>query len=105
AVWSDIVACVETQLPIAAVHDFVRLAQLDTVEDAVFLARHFYVFLAAYDGSSQELKALLAHPDWRARAALAEGIRAGRAIPQDTMTSIMESLVADQRLQGPRRRR
>ncbi|PWU48503.1 hypothetical protein DLJ47_28160 [Micromonospora sp. S4605] len=95
AVWSDIVACVETQLPISAVHDFVRLAQLDTVEDAVFLARHFYVFLATDDGSSQELKALLAHPDWRTRAALAEGIRAGHAIPHDTMISIMESLVTD----------
>ncbi|TWJ20730.1 orotidine 5'-phosphate decarboxylase / HUMPS family protein [Micromonospora endolithica] len=95
AVWSDIVACVERQLPIAAVQDFVRLAQLDTVEDAVFLARHFYVFLAADDGSSQELKALLAHPDWRARAALAEGIRAGHAIPHQTMISIMESLAAD----------
>ncbi|MBM0224497.1 HEAT repeat domain-containing protein [Micromonospora sp. ATA51] len=95
AVWSDIVACVETQLPVAAVHDFVRLAQLDTVEDAVFLARHFYVFLAADDGTSQELKALLAHPDWRARAALAEGIRAGHAITHQTMISIMESLAAD----------
>ena len=95
AVWSDIVACVETRLPIAAIHDFVRLAQLDTVEDAVFIARHFYVFLATDDGSSQELKALLAHPDWRARAALAEGIRAGRAIPHHTMASIMESLAAD----------
>lgn len=95
AVWSDIVACVETQLPIAAIHDFVRLAQLDTVEDAVFLARHFYVFLAADDGTSQEMKALLAHPDWRARAALAEGIRAGHAIPHHTVISIMESLAAD----------
>ncbi|MEW2386069.1 orotidine 5'-phosphate decarboxylase / HUMPS family protein [Micromonospora sp. NPDC047707] len=95
AVWSDIVACVETQLPIAAIHDFVRLAQLDTVEDAVFLARHFYVFLTADDGTSQELKALLAHPDWRARAALAEGIRAGHAIPHQMMISIMESLAAD----------
>ncbi|MET8372152.1 orotidine 5'-phosphate decarboxylase / HUMPS family protein [Micromonospora profundi] len=95
AVWSDIVACVETQLPVAAVHDFVRLAQLDTVEDAVFLARHFYVFLSADDGASQELKTLLAHPDWRARAALAEGIRAGHAIPHHTTISIMESLAAD----------
>ncbi|MEU8263074.1 orotidine 5'-phosphate decarboxylase / HUMPS family protein [Micromonospora sp. NPDC048999] len=95
AVWSDIVACVETQLPIATIHDFVRLAQLDTVEDAVFIARHFYVFLATDGGSSHELKALLAHPDWRARAALAEGIRAGHAIPHHTMTSIMESLATD----------
>ncbi|OKI71743.1 hypothetical protein A6A27_20050 [Micromonospora sp. CB01531] len=95
AVWSDIVACVETRLSIAAIHDFVRLAQLDTVEDAVFIARHFYVFLATDDGNSQELKALLAHPDWRARAALAEGIRAGHAIPHHTMISIMESLAAD----------
>ncbi|MDG4800500.1 orotidine 5'-phosphate decarboxylase / HUMPS family protein [Micromonospora sp. WMMD980] len=95
AVWSDIVACVETQLPLAAVQDFVRLAQLDTVEDAVFLARHFYVFLTADDGTSQELKTLLAHPDWRARAALAEGIRAGHAIPQQTVVSIMEALTAD----------
>jgi len=95
AVWSDIVACVETQLPIATINDFVRLAQLDTVEDAVFIARHFYVFLATDGGSSQELKVLLAHPDWRARAALAEGIRTGHAIPHHTMTSIMEPLATD----------
>ncbi|GAB3860625.1 hypothetical protein GCM10029963_63820 [Micromonospora andamanensis] len=95
AVWDDIVACVETQLPIAAIHDFVRLAQLDTVEDAVFLARHFYVFIATDDGRSQELKALLAHPDWRARAAVAEGIQAGRAIPPHTTTMILEALVTD----------
>lgn len=95
AVWSDIVTCVETQLPLAAVHDFVRLAQLDTVEDAVFLARHFYVFLTADDNASQELMTLLAHPDWRARAALAEGIRDGHAIPQQTVISIMEALTAD----------
>ncbi|MBB5111377.1 3-keto-L-gulonate-6-phosphate decarboxylase/transcriptional regulator with XRE-family HTH domain [Micromonospora echinospora] len=95
AVWSDIVACVETQLPLAAVHDFVRLAQLDTVEDAVFLARHFYVFLTADGSTSQELKTLLAHPDWRARAALAEGIRTGHAIPHQTVFSVMEALTAD----------
>ncbi|WP_233600235.1 orotidine 5'-phosphate decarboxylase / HUMPS family protein [Micromonospora sp. M71_S20] len=94
-VWSDIVACVERQLPIAAVHDFVRLAQLDAVEDAVFIARHFHVFLATDNGSSHELKALLAHPDWRARAALVEGIRAGRAVPLHTITEVLEALVAD----------
>ncbi|MDG4765776.1 HEAT repeat domain-containing protein [Solwaraspora sp. WMMD406] len=95
AVWSDIVARVETQLPIAAAHDFVRLTQLDIVEDAVFLARHFYVFLTADDSTSHQLKTLLAHPDWRARAALAEGIRAGQVIPRHTVISIMESLTAD----------
>lgn len=95
AVWSDIVTCVETQLSVATVHDFVRLAQLDTVEDAVFLARHFYVFVAADDGRSQELKSLLSHPDWRTRAALAEGIGAGHAIPQHAVSSILESLTRD----------
>ncbi|MBN1172998.1 MAG: HEAT repeat domain-containing protein [Micromonosporaceae bacterium] len=95
SVWSEIISCVETQLPEPAVRQFVTLANLDAVEDAVFFARHFYAFFGDDAESRDRINTLLSHPDWRVRAAVADGIRQGQTTNRQVIAVLVAPLTHD----------
>lgn len=91
--WPDIIRFVEHTFGIAEARDLVDATDLTMGDEAIFIARHFYLFSTATD--LLHLDAFLGHSNWRVRAALAEGISDDRA-PQDVSTlRVLEQLVHD----------
>lgn len=94
-VWPEMVSCVEGRLPVTLVHEFVGLANLEAVEDAVFFARHFFVFFGDDEDSAKRLERLLNHSDWRVRAAIADGMRCGNVTNNNLIARLVKPLTRD----------
>ncbi len=95
AIWPEIAQCVDTHLPADTVDEFVGLTQVETAQDAVFLARHFFAFFGAAAEHAEKLSELLNHPDWRVRAALADGLRGHGAAEHRLLDTIAGPLAGD----------
>jgi 3-keto-L-gulonate-6-phosphate decarboxylase/transcriptional regulator with XRE-family HTH domain len=94
AIWPDVVDLVERRLTESSVHAELDAADLTAATDAVFFARHAILFAGDDPRLTQPLKALEEHPDWRVRAALADGLRNGLT-PQPAMARIISALAED----------
>lgn len=74
-IWDDVVLAIEQSLDARAASQLLTSVDLDNAEAAAFFARHFFLFFGDEQDLTGSLESLLAHPDWRVRAALAEGLR------------------------------
>ncbi|WP_116051396.1 orotidine 5'-phosphate decarboxylase / HUMPS family protein [Amycolatopsis palatopharyngis] len=93
ALWPEITGFIERTFDVADAYTLLDAADLANGDEAIFFARHFYLFFA--DTANNALEAFLGHPSWRVRAALAEGTDDDRA-PIDTAgLAVMERLVHD----------
>ncbi|MCW6003746.1 HEAT repeat domain-containing protein [Micromonospora sp. CPCC 205371] len=95
AVWTEITMCVERSMDSEQVARLLAAANLDDADEATFFARHFFVFVSSDHDPADLLDTLLTHPDWRVRAALAEGIGDVRARSNRAHGPILERLIAD----------
>lgn len=93
ALWPDITRFVEQSFGIAEARDLVDAADLAVGDEAIFIARHFYLFSTATD--LLQLDAFLGHANWRVRAALAEGINDDRAPLDASSLKVLEQLAHD----------
>jgi 3-keto-L-gulonate-6-phosphate decarboxylase/transcriptional regulator with XRE-family HTH domain len=73
-VWPDMAAAIERALDAQDAAQMLAGADLVNPRDAVFFARHFFLFFGAEASFDAPLTELLGHADWRVRAALA-GVR------------------------------
>jgi hypothetical protein len=94
AIWTDMVAYVQDILPDEALRDLLAFADFSSASDAIFLARHSRALLGVDAYSSKHVAPLLEHPDWRVRAALADGIRHDD-MPHPTADTVISALVSD----------
>lgn len=92
-IWPDVAGFIERTFDAADTYALLDTADLANGADATYFARHFYLFFA--DTSNGALESFLSHPNWRVRAALAEGIDDDRAPISDTAVVIIDRLVHD----------
>ncbi|GAA4010602.1 hypothetical protein GCM10022247_36020 [Allokutzneria multivorans] len=92
AVWEAVRECVENVLDAASVRALLAAADLDSGEEATFLARHAYLFSG--DGYAR-LEALLGHESWRVRAALAHSVGSGQSTLIASDVLVLQRLVSD----------
>jgi 3-keto-L-gulonate-6-phosphate decarboxylase len=91
--WPDIVGAIERTLDANSARRMLAGADLYDPDEAVFFARYFFLFFGPDAAGDSVLAELLGHPDWRVRAALAEGIpEAGSSGP---LTRIGRVLATD----------
>jgi 3-keto-L-gulonate-6-phosphate decarboxylase len=80
--WANTAGAIERTLDAQGAHRMLATADLADPDEAAFFARYFFLFLGPDKAVDGLLTELLGHPDWRVRAALAEGIReAGYSAP------------------------
>ncbi|QIZ37048.1 orotidine 5'-phosphate decarboxylase / HUMPS family protein [Saccharopolyspora sp. ASAGF58] len=91
--WPEITGFIERTFDVADTYALLDAADLSESDEATFFARHFYLFFS--DTTSNALDTFLSHPNWRVRAALAEGIRDDHAPAGAPGLNIMEQLVRD----------
>ncbi len=94
AVWAEMVAYVQDILPAEALRDLLTFADFSSASDAIFLARHCRALLGVDAYSTKHVAPLLEHPDWRVRAALADGIRHDD-MPHPMTDTVISALVSD----------
>jgi len=94
AIWPDVADHIERRLTASAVHAVLDAADLTAATDAVFFACHAILFAGDDPRLTQPLKALEEHPDWRVRAALADGLRSSLT-PHPAMARIISALAED----------
>jgi 3-keto-L-gulonate-6-phosphate decarboxylase len=95
AIWPQTATLIEQTMDANAARHLLGSADLDAPAEATFLARHVFLFVAEGQDLPAPIKALLAHPDWRVRAALAEGLRDQRAPRNHVVESMTTTLVHD----------
>ncbi|MEU4215863.1 orotidine 5'-phosphate decarboxylase / HUMPS family protein [Actinoplanes sp. NPDC026623] len=96
-VWADLAQGLEHHADAATVRDFVAHLDLNQPQHAVFVARYAHLFLPLDDEPDRAaLAALIGHPDWRVRAALATGLAAdGNGLESD-LSPAVDQLVRDE---------
>jgi 3-keto-L-gulonate-6-phosphate decarboxylase len=94
AVWPDVVAYAEKHLSASSMRTLLDTADFSDASDAVFFARHAAVFFGDDPSLAGQLKTLLEHPDWRVRAALADGMRHHPA-PHPAVNAVVDVLARD----------
>ncbi|MFE1010039.1 orotidine 5'-phosphate decarboxylase / HUMPS family protein [Streptomyces sp. NPDC058794] len=95
-VWPQLVTAVEQSLDAPGIRRLLHAADLGNADDATFFARYYYVFLPSEaDTALEALDAFLEHPDWRVRAALADGVRDKQSPRAESARIIMDRLVYD----------
>jgi 3-keto-L-gulonate-6-phosphate decarboxylase/HEAT repeat protein len=95
AIWPQTATLIEQTMDAHAARHLLETADLDAQAEATFLARHVFLFVAEGQDLPAPVEALLAHPDWRVRAALAEGLRDQRAPRNHIVESMTMTLVHD----------
>lgn len=95
AIWPQTAALIEQTMDANAARHLLASADPDAPAEATFLARHVFLFVAEGQDLPGPIGALLAHPDWRVRAALAEGLRDQRAPRNHVVESMTTALVHD----------
>lgn len=73
-VWTDVATAVEHRLDDHAAAHVLADADLTEPRDAIFFTRHLNLFTGPDADPDGRVAHLVGHPDWRVRAALAEGI-------------------------------
>lgn len=98
SLWTDLALALEHHADDAAVTGFVRHLDLNRPEHAVFIASYAHLFAGLNERSEQDpIAALVGHPDWRVRAALASGVVADRDSPGVAVDhKIVDQLVHDE---------
>ncbi len=90
AIWPDAAGAVERTLDAQAARQMLDGANLGDPREAVFFARHFFLFFGADTELDGPFTDLLGHGDWRVRAALAEGARdAGATGPVERIVDVL----------------
>lgn len=90
AVWPDAATAVERTLDADAARRMLDGADLADPREAVFFARHFFLFFGSDTPLDGPFTELLGHADWRVLAALAEGARgAGAAGPVRRIVDVL----------------
>jgi 3-keto-L-gulonate-6-phosphate decarboxylase/transcriptional regulator with XRE-family HTH domain len=74
-VWDSLVENIEYRLSAGQLRSLLETADLGIAADAVFFASHAATFTGNDPDLAAPLKILEQHPDWRVRAALANGLR------------------------------
>ncbi|MFE0023376.1 orotidine 5'-phosphate decarboxylase / HUMPS family protein [Amycolatopsis sp. NPDC059021] len=95
-IWTDVADHLEQALDIRAATRLLAAADLDNAEEAIFLARHIHLFADDERSHPSVVDALLAHRDWRVRAALADCVRSERTIGNGLSGRIVEQLATDE---------
>jgi 3-keto-L-gulonate-6-phosphate decarboxylase/transcriptional regulator with XRE-family HTH domain len=94
--WTDLAQALEHHADAVAVNGFVQHVDLTRPEHAVFIARFAHLFTGLNDTTRQaSIAALVGHPDWRVRAALAGGLIGDRGTPGTEEYKIVDQLVQD----------
>ncbi|WP_322768848.1 orotidine 5'-phosphate decarboxylase / HUMPS family protein [Frankia sp. Cr1] len=94
AMWTDAARAVERNLNGEAVRRLLETTDLDEAEVATFFARYFFLLVSDHDLTAM-LETLLGHPDWRVRAALADGLGDDLAAGSAVSQTVMARLVGD----------
>ncbi|GIH21294.1 orotidine 5'-phosphate decarboxylase / HUMPS family protein [Rugosimonospora africana] len=94
AIWPDVVAYAEQRLSASSLLGLLEAADFNNAADAVFFARHATVFFGDDGDLTAKLKTLVEHPDWRVRAALANGLHAQPA-PHPAADAVFDVLIRD----------
>ncbi len=94
-IWADAAEAVERTLDRDCVRRLLASANIDQAEVATFFARHFVLFRGDDPDLTAALDGLLGHPDWRVRAALAEGLGDDHAPHSAAPQSLMGRLIDD----------
>jgi 3-keto-L-gulonate-6-phosphate decarboxylase len=94
-IWPQAMSHIEQVLDASAARELLESAELDTAEQAAFFARYFFLFSSDERDLISPLETLVAHPDWRVRAALAEGIRDEHSPHTTTSQIVMDRLARD----------
>ncbi|MFH9863015.1 orotidine 5'-phosphate decarboxylase / HUMPS family protein [Streptomyces sp. NPDC017202] len=96
AVWPQLVTAIELSLDAQGIRRLLNASDLGHADEATFFARYHYVFLSSEaESGSEPLDTFLEHPDWRVRAALADGIRDKQSPRAESARVIMDRLVYD----------
>ena len=95
-IWPTVAAHVEEMLDAQTAERLLASADLQRADVAIFFARYFFLFLADIRDQGESLEVLVAHRDWRVRAALADGLADRRAVTSDVAQAIPERLVRDE---------
>lgn len=90
ALWPDIAGHVENWFDYRAAQRLLSRLDLNTSDEAIFLAHHYRLFAAQDTAGDHHLDALITHPDWRVRAALAQGL-----LTSHPTASHLQQLAAD----------
>ncbi|MGH3837394.1 MAG: orotidine 5'-phosphate decarboxylase / HUMPS family protein, partial [Pseudonocardiaceae bacterium] len=94
-IWGDVALAIERDLDARSAGQLLKSADLDNAEAAAFFARYFFLFFGDDQSLTGSLEFLLAHPDWRVRAALAEGLRDEKLPHNAVAPVIMDRLAQD----------
>lgn len=95
AIWTDIMLSIEQTLDARAAKRLLASADLNDADEAAFFARYFFLFFSDDQNLAGSLEVLLAHADWRVRAALGDGLR-DEHLPHNVVAPlIMNRLVRD----------
>ncbi|WP_217137092.1 orotidine 5'-phosphate decarboxylase / HUMPS family protein [Streptomyces sp. AC558_RSS880] len=96
AVWPQLVTAIERSLDAQGIRRLLNAVDLRHADEATFFARYYYVFLSSEaDSAAESLDTFLEHPDWRVRAALADGIRDKQSPRAESARIIMDRLAYD----------
>jgi 3-keto-L-gulonate-6-phosphate decarboxylase len=94
AVWADVASHLERTLDVASAARLLAAADLDGGEEATFFARH--AFLLQGIPAGRWLEPLVAHDDWRVRAALADGLLTEPADSRRAPVAAVRRLATDE---------
>lgn len=92
-VWDDVAQHVEAMFDGSEATQFIDAADRNAPEVAAFLARHVNLFITSDDRAGL-IDALLAHQDWRVRAAVAAGL-AQVSVASSAVVQGLQHLVGD----------
>ncbi len=95
-IWRDVYFSIERSLDAEVARQLLKFVDFETAESAAFFARYFFLFFGGDQGLTGSLESLLAHPDWRVRAALAEGLSDENLPHNAVVPVIMSRLVKDE---------
>jgi 3-keto-L-gulonate-6-phosphate decarboxylase len=93
-IWAEALAYTERHLSASSLRGLLEAADFTDTPDAVFFARHAGVFFSDDPNLAGQLKTLLEHPDWRVRAALADGMR-HHPTPHPAADAVLDVLARD----------
>ena len=95
AIWDSAARFIEQNLDARKVQELLAAADLDHGDEAIFVARHFFLFFGDNTDEASTLTSLLNHQNWRVRAALAQGLRDSRAPTTQASDLVIGTVVDD----------
>ena len=96
SIWPDVVAHIEATLDVQGLNRLLASIDLEKPPEAIFFARHFFLFADDTHQQISWLEHLLNHADWRVRAALGDCIIDAGSLRSSLATRIADRLAADE---------